>query len=51
MVAIQKINLLEPELVLAKIIDPERCKQPQNAYQWAGIALLISPTGWEIIFC
>jgi len=42
---------LKPEVVLATIIDPERCKLPQNAYKWAGIALLTSPTGSEIIFC
>jgi len=36
---------LKPEVVLATIIDPERCKWPQNAYDWAGIALLTSPTG------
>ena len=42
---------LQPEVILATIIDPERCKLPQNAYKWAGIALLTSPTGSEIIFC
>ena len=36
---------LKPEVVLATIIDPERCKWPQSAYKWAGIALLTSPTG------
>ena len=41
---------LKLEVALATIIDPERCKQPQNAYKWAGIALLTSPTGSGIIF-
>ena len=35
---------LKPEVILATIIDPERCN-----YKWAGIALLTSPTGSEII--
>jgi len=39
------------EVVLATIIDPEKCMQPQNAYKWAGIALLTSSTDSEIIFC
>jgi len=42
---------LKLEVVLSTIIDPERGKWPQNAYKWAGIALLTSPTGSEIIFC
>ena len=37
---------IETEVVLATINDPERCKQPQNAYKWAAIALLTSPTGF-----
>jgi len=40
---------LKPEVVLATIIDPERCKWPQNAYKCAGIALLISPTGFLLV--
>jgi len=35
---------LKPEVVLLTIINPERCKKPQNAYKWAGIALLTSRT-------
>jgi len=37
---------LKPEVVLATLIDIERCKLPQNAYKWAGIALLTSSTGF-----
>jgi len=40
---------LKPEVVVVMIIDPERCKWPQNAYKWAEIALLTSSTGSEIM--
>ena len=40
---------LKPEVVLATIIDPERCKYPENAYKWAGIALLTSTTGFLLV--
>jgi len=40
---------LKPEVVLATIIDSERCNQPQNAYKWAGIALLTSPTSFLLV--
>jgi len=39
----------KPEVVLATINDPERCKWPQNDYKWAGIALLTSPTGFLLV--
>jgi len=40
---------LKQEVVLATIIDPERCKWPQNTYKWAGIGLLTSPTGFLLV--
>jgi len=40
---------LKPEVVLATIIDPERCKKPQNAYKPAGIDLPTSPTGFLLV--
>jgi len=40
---------LKPEVVLATIIDLERCKSPQDDYKWAGIALLTSPTSFLLV--
>jgi len=40
---------LNPGAVSATIIDPERCKWPQNAYKWAGIALFTSLAGFLLV--
>jgi len=40
---------LKRKVVLATIINRERCKYPQNAYKWAGIALLTRPTGFLLV--
>jgi len=40
---------LKLEVVLATIINLERCKWPQNDYKWAGIALVTSPTSFLLL--